>query len=89
MEKHNPDEHERIDVLQHFQQVTDSLLAFLRNAKDSIEVCIDSASVFVVVSFPPYLQGCLDAKRRGVAIKIVTEITTENVAYCKQIMKFA
>jgi two-component system, OmpR family, sensor histidine kinase VicK len=89
MEKHNPDEHERIDVLQHFQQVTDSLLAFLRNAKDSIEVCIDSASVFVVVSFPPYLLGCLDAKRRGVAIKIVTEITTENVAYCKQIMKFA
>jgi two-component system sensor histidine kinase VicK len=89
MEKETPDEHERIDVLQHFQQVTDSLIAFLRNAKESIEVCVDPASVFVVVSFPPYLQGCLDAKRRGVAIKIVTEITTENVDYCKQIMKFA
>jgi two-component system sensor histidine kinase VicK len=89
MEKQSPDENERIDVLQHFQQVTDSLIAFLRNAKESIEVCVDPASVFVVVSFPPYLQGCLDAKRRGVAIKIVTEITTENVDYCKQIMKFA
>jgi two-component system sensor histidine kinase VicK len=89
MERQNPDEHERIDVLQHFQQMTDSLIAFLRNAKESIEVCIDPASVFVVVSFPPYLQGYLDAKRRGVAIKIVTEITTENVDYCKQIMKFA
>jgi signal transduction histidine kinase len=43
----------------------------------------------VIVSFPPYLQGCLDAKQRGVAIKIVTEITAENVGYCKQIMKFA
>jgi signal transduction histidine kinase len=89
MEKQSPDENERIDVLQHFQQVTDSLIAFLRNAKESIEVCVDSTSVFVVVSFPPYLQGCLDAKRRGIAIKIVTEITTENVDYCKQIMKFA
>jgi signal transduction histidine kinase len=89
MEKQSPDENERIDVLQHFQQVTDSLIAFLRNAKESIEVCVDPASVFVVVSFPPYLQGCLDAKRRGVVIKIVTEITTENVDYCKQIMKFA
>lgn len=89
MEKQSSDEHERIDVLQHFQQVTDSLIAFLRNAKESIEICVDSASVFVVVSFPPYLLGCLDAKRRGVAIKIVTEITTENVDYCKQIMKFA
>jgi signal transduction histidine kinase len=89
MEKQNSEEHERIDVLQHFQQVTDSLLAFLRNAKESIEVCVDPASVFVVVSFPPYLQGCLDAKQRGVAIKIVTEITAENVGYCKQIMKFA
>jgi two-component system, OmpR family, sensor histidine kinase VicK len=89
MERQNSDEHERIDVLQHFQQMTDSLIAFLRNAKESIEVCIDPASVFVVVSFPPYLQGYLDAKRRGVAIKIVTEITTENVDYCKQIMKFA
>ena len=89
MEKQNPEEHERIDVLQHFQQVTDSLLGFLRNAKESIEVCIEPASVFVVVSFPPYLQGCLDAKRRGVAIKIVTEITAENMGYCKQIMKFA
>jgi two-component system, OmpR family, sensor histidine kinase VicK len=69
--------------------VTDSLIAFLRNAKESIEVCVDPASVFVVVSFPPYLQGCLDARRRGVAIKIVTEITMENVDYCKQIMKFA
>jgi two-component system, OmpR family, sensor histidine kinase VicK len=89
MEKQNSEEHERIDVLQHFQQVTDSLIAFLRNAKESIEVCVDPASVFVVVSFPPYLQGCLDAKQRGVAIKIVTEITTENVGYCKQMMKFA
>jgi two-component system, OmpR family, sensor histidine kinase VicK len=89
MERQNPDEHERIDVLQHFQQMTDSLIAFLRNAKESIEVCIDPASVFVVVSFPPYLQGYLDARGRGVAIKIVTEITTENVDYCKQIMKFA
>jgi nitrogen-specific signal transduction histidine kinase len=89
MERQNPDEHERIDVLQHFQQVTESLTTFLRNAKESIEVCIGPASVFVVVSFPPYLQGCLDAKRRGVAIKIVTEITTENMGYCKQIMKFA
>jgi signal transduction histidine kinase len=89
MEKQSPDENERIDVLQHFQQVTDSLIAFLRNAKESIEVCVDPASVFVIVSFPPYLQGCLDAKQRGVAIKIVTEITTENVDYCKQMMKFA
>jgi two-component system, OmpR family, sensor histidine kinase VicK len=89
MVKGTLDEHERIDVLQHFQQVADSLLAFLRNAKESIEVCVDSTSVFVVVSFPPYLQGCLDARRRGVAIKIVTEITMENVDYCKQIMKFA
>jgi two-component system, OmpR family, sensor histidine kinase VicK len=89
MERQNTDEHERIDVLQHFQQMTDSLIAFMRNAKESIEVCIDPGSVFVVVSFPPYLQGYLDAKRRGVAIKIVTEITTENVDYCKQIMKFA
>ena len=45
MERQNPDEHERIDVLQHFQQMTDSLIAFLRNAKESIEVCIDPASV--------------------------------------------
>ncbi len=89
MEKQTPDENERIDVLQHFQQVTDSLIAFLRNAKESIEVCVDPASVFVIVSFPPYLQGCLDAKQRGVAIKIVTEITTENVDYCKHMMKFA
>ena len=89
MERQNPDEHERIDVLQHFQQMTDSLIAFLRNTKESIEVCIDPASVFMVVSFPPYLQGYLDARGRGVAIKIVTEITTENVDYCKQIMKFA
>jgi two-component system sensor histidine kinase VicK len=89
MERQSPDENERIDVLQHFQQMIDSLIAFLRNAKESIEVCVDPASVFVVISFPPYLQGCLDAKRRGVAIKIVTEITTENVDYCKQIMKFA
>jgi two-component system, OmpR family, sensor histidine kinase VicK len=89
MEKQTPDEHERIDVLQHLQQVTDSLSAFLRNAKESIEVCVDPTWLYVIVSFPPYMQGCLDAKRRGVAVKIVTEITTENVDYCKHIMKFA
>lgn len=89
MEKQNHEGHERIDILQHFHQVADSLLGFLRNAKESIEVCIEPASVFVLASFPPYLQGCLDAKRREVAIKIVTEITPENVGYCKQIMKFA
>jgi signal transduction histidine kinase len=89
MEKKTSYGQESIDVLQDFQQVTDTLLGVLRNAKKSIEVYADPTWPSIVVSFPPYNEGYIDAKGRGVAIKVVTEITSDNMHYCKEIMKFA
>jgi len=34
-------------------------------------------------------QGYIDAKKRGVKIKYITEITAENLKHCLEIMKYA
>ena len=39
------------------------------------------------VSIKPMWQGLLNLKNRGVKIRFVTQITKENISYCKQKMK--
>jgi two-component system sensor histidine kinase VicK len=56
--------------------------------KHSCDVCADSEgpSMFVIPGHP-VTKGFLDMKRRGILIRFITEITKDNISYCRDLMK--
>ena len=43
----------------------------------------------LAVALDPIRNAFVDAKKRGVRLRYLTEITTENVSFCKQLLSTA
>jgi len=53
------------------------------------DVCTDSNGSSVILTTDVVKNAYYDLKRRGIKVRWVTEITKENISYCKRIMEFA
>jgi two-component system sensor histidine kinase VicK len=60
----------------------------LSRAKVSSDYCHNSKSPSIFVTNPHYLRAIRDLSQRGVRHRFVTEITKENVEYCKELTKY-
>ena len=78
---------ERTEVLHGEQNVVDTVLHFTSKAKSRIDACVDYTRPSLAVEVEQLRKAFLDAKRRGVRLRYVTEITDGNVGYCKELMK--
>jgi hypothetical protein len=70
-----------------FEQVIATVGKALRRAEKQWDGCVDAD--IPSVSMGELKQTYHDAKERGVKIRYITEITKENLDYCKEIMKVA
>ena len=59
---------------------------FMANAKRKMDIYFDNRAPSIVIDVDKYSNGYRDIKRRGGKIRLLTEITSENVNYCKQLM---
>jgi signal transduction histidine kinase len=78
---------ERTEVLHGEQNVVNTVLQFTSKAKNRIDACMDYTRPSLVVKIERLRKAFLDAKRRGVELRYVTEITENNVGYCKELIK--
>jgi hypothetical protein len=78
---------ERTEVLHGEQNVINTVLQFTSNAKSRIDACVDYTRPALAVEVEQLREAFLDAKRTGVRLRYVTEITEDNVAYCKELLK--
>jgi two-component system, OmpR family, sensor histidine kinase VicK len=60
---------------------------FMSNVKETMDICFDHNAPSIVVKIREYKDGYDDIRRRGGKIRAFTEITKDNVAYCKELMK--
>src|ERR687891_367317 len=60
---------------------------FMSNVKETMDICFDHNAPSIVVKIREYRDGYNDIRRRGGKIRAFTEITKDNVAYCKELMK--
>jgi nitrogen-specific signal transduction histidine kinase len=60
---------------------------FMRNVKKSMDIFFDHRAPSIVVDIEEYRNGYIDIRRRGGKIRAFTEITKENIYYCKELMK--
>jgi two-component system, OmpR family, sensor histidine kinase VicK len=80
---------ERTEILYGSENIIDKVLQSFPNAHKTIDACYDPFVLSVVVSNESLMNATRDFVRRSGKIRIVTEITNDNIAACKEMMKFA
>jgi two-component system sensor histidine kinase VicK len=66
--------------------VIDTVLQFLNKSNNIIYACVDQTRPLLTIEIALLKEAFLDAKKRGVKLLYVTEITKDNLSYCKQLL---
>ena len=74
-------------VLVDEKKILDVIEKFQANTKTFWGACVDSS--LPAFSVGKVKQGYIDAKKRGIQIQYITDITKDNLKHCKEIMHFA
>jgi signal transduction histidine kinase len=78
---------ERTEVLHGQENVIGVVLHFTSRAKDIIDACIDSTRPLLAIEIKQLRKSFIDSKTRGVKLRYVTEVTKDNINYCKELLK--
>ncbi|MDP9290611.1 MAG: hypothetical protein M3P08_20775, partial [Thermoproteota archaeon] len=77
----------RTEVLQGTQNVIDTELQFFSKAQTRVDTYMNYTRPPLAIGLDPIRNAFLDAKNRGVHLRYLTEITKDNLSYCKELMK--
>ncbi len=62
---------------------------FMENVKMKMDITFDRHAPSIVIKISQYYDGYKDILKRGGKIRCITEITKENIEYCKELSKIA
>lgn len=81
------DVEERTEVIYGFENIVKMTLARFFLTKQTIDSCIDMNNPETIMTTEPVVKGISDIALRGIKSRVITEITRDNILYCKQLMK--
>src|SRR5919199_375040 len=79
---------EMTEVLSGEEHVMSTILKFLSKA-DKIDSCGDYKAPSLILEVPQYKKLLSDIKTKGIQLRYITDITKDNIYYCKELLKFA
>src|SRR5215469_1288327 len=68
------------------ENVVDFLVELMHKAKLRIEVCVDHTRPGLAIEIRRLMDAIIDSKKRQVKIRYITEITNDNLDYCKELI---
>ncbi|HEV2877732.1 MAG TPA: ATP-binding protein [Nitrososphaeraceae archaeon] len=74
-------------VLYGVETVVNTIIEFLNRSDDAVYACVDQTRPILTLETLGLKNAFLYAKKRGVKLHYVTEITKDNLSYCKQLME--
>jgi two-component system, OmpR family, sensor histidine kinase VicK len=77
---------ETTSVLYGIENVMNTVLQFLNQTSNVIDACVDYTRPSLAVDIVVLKKAFLAAKSKGVKLRYVTEITSENIHYCRQLL---
>ncbi len=77
---------EATEVFHGVDVVMNAILHFFHQSDSRIDACVDYTRPSLAIDILLLKEAFLAAKKRGVKLRYVTEITKDNISYCKQIM---
>ena len=80
---------ETTEIIDGTENILNKAIEGLSLTKGTFDNCIDRACPSSYVLTSPIWNKCIELFNRGVRLRFITEITSDNVSYCKEIMKIA
>jgi two-component system, OmpR family, sensor histidine kinase VicK len=78
---------ERTEVLYGTEKTTNVILNFLSTAQIKMNICADSTWPSVAIGIDIFKKALINVKERGIKTSYLTEITRDNLFYCKELIK--
>lgn len=79
---------ERTQVFYGEEDAMRVLLQAMANVQKEAITCSDSQSPAFSMTVEPVKRAFIDFRRKGIKIRSITEITGENISYCKELMQY-
>jgi signal transduction histidine kinase len=76
----------RTDIIHGIDNVVNTVSQFISNTNYRIDACVDYTRPSLAIEINQLRYAFLDAKTRGVKIRYLTEITKDNLRYCKELV---
>jgi len=80
---------EKTEVLYGFEKTTEAIMEFINSAEVSMNICADYTWPSVVMGVEVFKKGICELKTRNVQSRFVTDITKDNIKYCKELMQIS
>jgi two-component system, OmpR family, sensor histidine kinase VicK len=77
---------EKTKILYGSDKVIDTALQFTSNAGIKIDACVDHTRPSLIIEIKRLKKAFHDAKKRRVKLRYVTEITAENISFCRELL---
>jgi hypothetical protein len=78
---------EKTEVVSGNSNIINREIQFFSNATLKVNTCMDNIRPSLALSIESIRKSFLDAKSRDVNLRYITEVTAENISYCKELMK--
>nr|MDQ6865397.1 hypothetical protein [Thermoproteota archaeon] len=77
----------RTEVLYGAENAVGRGVQFMKNTKEKMDIFFDSSAPFIVIEIDAYRSGYMNIRKGGGKIRAFTEITKDNIQYCKELIK--
>jgi two-component system, OmpR family, sensor histidine kinase VicK len=81
------DKREYTRVFYGVETVISTVIEFLNQTNNVVYACVDQTRPILTLDILVLKNAFLDAKNRGVKLLYITEITKDNLTYCKELVK--
>ena len=78
---------EKTEVYYHPFDVVNTVIKFIDNATGRIDGCVDHTRPSLLIDIEALRMTFNEARKRGIRIRFVTEMTDDNITYCKELMR--
>ncbi len=78
---------EKTQVLYGTENSVSCGVKFMQNAKEKMDLFGDKNGPSIIIKYKEYKDNYIKARDRGAKIRFVTEITKDNIQYCKEVRK--
>ena len=76
----------RTQVLYGVENALSYGVKFMENAEKKMDITFDYHAPSIVIKIPQYYDGYKNILKRGGKIRCITEITKDNIQYCKELL---
>ena len=87
MTESNNTSSERTEIWYGIENIISRSLEVLSKIQTTYDLCLDSTGISPILETEQIKKAYFELKNRRIKMRIITEITTTNIAYCKEMMR--